>query len=804
MWFLEHESLFGGKRVWLRPGSQQLFGRTKPSDGDSSEGKKVFIDNKNVSRKHMMIKVLEVPPENGTKLHTRSQIEVIDLSCRQGTTVDARSLKSTKGADGNITYDKTVLTDNEHTVKLSNSYPPFKIKWQDFVFTSAAKDKKENATRYNQLHAMDIKTSSEFVYGKTTHVVSQKRNLPKVLQALVSGKPIVTTYFLDAVLKAAAHSVGADDSYLPSQLEEDFDTWWPQEKEYIPPAGNEPVGRPEHMLAPDPSRSEVFSGLTFIFLDENQHASLHQVVAGGGGKALFFDIQLGETTVEEYLEYVQKVAGQKKRSQSSGALPVVTIRLSASENLADWATDFVNRVDLSLNQRSILQNEFLDAIVTKDNSQLRRPPTEIVVDESSTAASTRSERLKRGTTPSASQSKPSSQAPESASAQSEDPVKTTTRKRPLKRGATSRFTGFDDYEPPTKTRKVEEDTPMEDIQESPPVQESPPQPTPVTQTQTQSRRTARSQPVEETLPKTDPAEQMDQLFPTAAAIKRQRAATRAPSASVEPEIAPTTQKQRSKAAELTKKMQKTEQKANKEINVREETRKRIEEDEEKRRLEEESLRQALDGVNISEIRANIQIEEMKMRPRKEKPDVKNQAKGERWDPAWDGRKNFKKFRRRGVDRGPQSQRVLVTFEEAPGKKGFGEPFFLVADTETPVRNKEAESGPSRRQGTAVDIDSEPETGFTRKKRAKASEVVIVEDSGPDDEEEEPVPSRGSGRTQRVAETQLEEEQTQSRGKKRGPVSVAAGQPSLKKGRLARKEDSDSDAEETGFRFKRRG
>lgn len=64
MWFLEHESAFGaGRRQWLRPGSQYLFGRTKAAKGDV--GQSVFIDHKAVSRKHMMIKVLDVPPGDG-------------------------------------------------------------------------------------------------------------------------------------------------------------------------------------------------------------------------------------------------------------------------------------------------------------------------------------------------------------------------------------------------------------------------------------------------------------------------------------------------------------------------------------------------------------------------------------------------------------------------------------------------------------------------------------------------------------------------------------------------------------------
>lgn len=65
MWFIEHEALFGGKRVWLKPGSQHLYGRVKPTGSDKDNEKHVFIDSKNVSRKHMMLKVSEVLEGDG-------------------------------------------------------------------------------------------------------------------------------------------------------------------------------------------------------------------------------------------------------------------------------------------------------------------------------------------------------------------------------------------------------------------------------------------------------------------------------------------------------------------------------------------------------------------------------------------------------------------------------------------------------------------------------------------------------------------------------------------------------------------
>ncbi|KAH7079227.1 hypothetical protein BKA63DRAFT_408921 [Paraphoma chrysanthemicola] len=798
MWFLEHESLFGGKRVWLRPGSLQLFGRTKSNEQDG--GKQWKIDNKAVSRKHVMLKVHEAHPENGSKLHVRSTIEVTDLSCRQGTTIDEKTtLRSTQINDGTVTYAKTVLEGTEHTIRLAQGYAPFKIVWRPMVFTYASRESKDSRARSAKLHALDMKTTTDFVFGKTTHVVSQKRNLPKVLSGLVAGKHIVTNDFLDDVLRVAARSVNEDQSYEPSKLEEDFDQWWPKESECIPPSGSEPVARPADMLVPDPSRAEVFSGLTFVFLDENQFNNLLDPISGGGGKGLLYNIKPGETTVQEYVDYVHSVAGKKKRNRTTGdKLPIITIRLAGfPDGMEEWAANFVFCVDQALEQRSIMQNEFLDVILTKDRASLQRPPAQLAEIPSTAPDPESTRRSTRDPTP-MSQTRAPSPA-KSASSVKAEPVKTLSRKRPVRPRTGGRFTGFDDYEPPPKRSKVD-NVPMEDVQES--IQPSLPshiasggRNAPSTQTQ----HTQRS-PVNNTVEK---QEQMDTLFPAAAAIKRQRAATRAPSASVEPEASGPAQQVIGKGKEALQKLQRAQAKADsKEVNVREHTRLRIKEEEERRRADEDSLREALEGIDIAEMRNLAPIVEMELRPRADRVTARqSQENGERWNPEWNGRKNFKKFRRRGVERGMQSHKVLVTLEEAPLKKGFGDTFFLEdVEPSATFRSRNSE----RKQPIAD--SSEPEQGFTRRKRTAAPEVINVEDSGLESEEEGPVPrtQKSSGRTQRVAETQVDdtETQTQGRGKKRG-APAASGQPANKRGRVGRRDD-DSDEEETGFRFKRRG
>jgi hypothetical protein len=806
MWFLEHESLFGGRRVWLRPGSQQLFGRTKPGEKDSPPGRTWMINNKAVSRKHVMIKVLDTPPEDGTKLHTRSQVEVTDLSCRQGTTIDEKTiLKSRKEDDGTLTYEKATLTGTEHTIRLAQGYTPFKIVWRSIVLTYASRESKESKARSAQLHALDVKTTTDFLFDRTTHVVSQKRNLPKVLSGLVAGKHIVSGDFVDFILRVATTSVDEEGNYIPSKLEEDFDAWWPQEGDYVPPIGAEPVPRPQEMLEPDPSRSEVFSGLTFIFLVENQYNSLLEPITGGGGKALFYDFRPGETTVQEYVDYVHSVAGKKKRSRADGdKLPIVTVRLSAyPDGMENWALSFVTGVDQALGQRSILQNEFLDAIITKDRASLQRPPAEIVNVSSSPPELTSARTSMRELTP---MSQPKAPSPEkSASPEKEEPKKTIIRKRVHRPRTGGRFAGFDDYEPPPKRSKVE-DVPMEDVQES--VQHPSIMSVAASQRRaggaaTQTQHTLRSA-VHTTVEK---EEHQDSLFPGAARIRQQRAATRAPSASVEPEGADPAQKLPSKGKEALERLQRAQAKIDtKEVNVREHTRLRIKEEEERRRADEENLQEALQDIDIAEMRNLAVIEEMGLRSRADRvTSRKSHVNSERWNPEWNGRKNFKKFRRRGAERGVPTNKVLVSLEEAPPKKGFGvgDAFFL-EDVEPSATFRSRDS--RRRQ---VDESSEPESGFTRKQRDQASEVINVEDSGPDDEEVEEGLVGGNGRTQessartqRVAETQVEDTQGKSqRGTKRG-AGKAVGEPSGKKGRVGRRVD-DSDEEETGFRFRRR-
>jgi hypothetical protein len=257
-----------------------------------------------------------------------------------------------------------------------------------------------------------------------------------------------------------------------------------------------------------------------------------------------------------------------------------------------------------------------------------------------------------------------------------------------------------------------------------------------------------------------------------------------------------------------RKLQQAKEKASKDINIREQTRLRIKQEDERRKADEESLKEALEGIDISELKDLAQIEEMEVVPREHRASTRGQSQqvnSARWNPEWNGRKNFKRFRRRGVELGVQPHKVIVALEEAPAKNGVGESAFFLGDVESSSRSRSVASR-SRQQTVDVDGDgdsSDVEPGFTRRKRTTQPEVIDVEDSGPDDEEiVVERTQKSSGRTQRIVETQMSDAPSQRGGKKRPPTS-SSGQPASKRGKISMRDD-DSDEEETGFRFRRRG
>jgi hypothetical protein len=200
---------------------------------------------------------------------------------------------------------------------------------------------------------------------------------------------------------------------------------------------------------------------------------------------------------------------------------------------------------------------------------------------------------------------------------------------------------------------------------------------------------------------------MDKMLSGAAAMKKRRLQTEktrggdTQNSTPEPESAATTKK-------------KVPKKKTKEIDVGAELKKKKEEAEEAARREEEINREARDA-DIADISAKVESFSL---PQRDLPPRRSQAepsgRSDRWDPAWNGRKNFKRFKRRGENNDvARLPRVIVALEEVPRKRqGIGEEFWLNSSsksksqgrsqhtqtqtqTQTPISHENGDDDPAR-------------------------------------------------------------------------------------------------------------
>jgi nijmegen breakage syndrome protein 1 len=243
------------------------------------------------------------------------------------------------------------------------------------------------------------------------------------------------------------------------------------------------------------------------------------------------------------------------------------------------------------------------------------------------------------------------------------------------------------------------------------------------------------------------------------------------------------------------------------------------------KAEQESLNQTPGNIDINEIRNLTIVEEIDVIRQRPAPRPRAHAdESDRWDDKWNGRKNFKKFRRRGAD-GPlrAPARVIVPLEEVK-KKGFGigDEYWgedddsqrrkkkgrgrdtQTQEPEEPVSNSSARSRPveshSRTSRTVVNDDEDlPENPMD----AKHTETM------PSADEEHPSRSRpsqslrASSLADKTNASQNLATQKSSSAKRPAASSLAKSAPVKRPRRaMARKEESDdSDSDEDRFKFR---
>ncbi|KAI2465155.1 hypothetical protein F4781DRAFT_410381 [Annulohypoxylon bovei var. microspora] len=657
MWLLENEGeALEGKRLWLRPGKRYLFGRTVAEPGQLAiKG----AGAERVSRKHVTIQVDEVAKGDGEIVSKRSRVTVEDLGSKGGTWINDEKVKG----------EKRILSQGVNVLQMGSFTSKFRITWFPVVLSFSFTAKEIQADPLSKLREdleqLDIKFLADYDQS-TTHVVSRKRNVPKALQALVNGRYLVTSEFYGTII-AAATPEDAGDGVATSALESDFDANWPDAMQFVPPPGDEAVPRPVEAFAPNPNRVEIFLGYTFVFYNEKQYDNLLGPITNGGGKALLNQAVEEETNIDDFIRYVKEVAGEKGLGEfedGSEGKGVVVVRW-IPDPPKDWFTNFYRSVSQRLDQRLIDQKEFIDTILNNDSSGLRRPlQAEMAHTSQPPTAQEAMEIDEHG-----------------PSAQPQKPLPRRRARGPVK----SRFRGFDvdleddDLPDAAPAASAPPAANAESSQEGLFVSQdvAPEEPEEAIPTGRQSQRKRRAPAPSES------QDMIDAFAPTAAQAKRRRiAAGEDPIPRQPTPIASVTESQTPKAKSP---------KVKKEIDILDLARQHREEAEARAKAEREELATVPEDLDLAEIR-RLHIEEpMEVRQIQTVRTREQDIADGRWDPAWNGRKNFKKFRQRGAVLGRAPQKIIVALEEVKTKGfGIGDDYWLEDESQQRKRKKQSQ------------------------------------------------------------------------------------------------------------------
>ncbi|ORY57914.1 uncharacterized protein BCR38DRAFT_82308 [Pseudomassariella vexata] len=788
MWILENEGeAIDGKRLWLRPGKRYLFGRTVAEPGMLAiKGEKANT----VSRKHVIIQVDPVCEGEGQNPRGRSKVTVEDLCSKIGTTVNGKKFKG----------EKYVITTDENVLQMGSLQAKFRITWFPVVLSYSFTGKELRSNPLTKLRTdleqLDIKFFTDYM-PTTTHVVARKRNTPKGLQALINGRYIVNDRFVEAVV-AAATPQQLDGGVEMSLLERDFDSYWPNALEFLPLAGDEPVPRAVEDFSPNPERTRLFEGYTFIFYEQKQFDTLLGPITNGGGKAVFKVAIPGETQIDDFIRFVKEIAGEKGLGEfedgSEGKGAVVVRFLPINGETLDWFSEFYTAVSLRLDHRLIDQKDFIGAILGNDASVLRRP-LEVETQRTSQGG------------PAALEPHPI-EVDENPAREASQP---SASRRRIRGVARSRFKGFDvDLDSDNEVSEgVPASAPVPAVNESSQegglfVSQNPASAEPEETTRA-GRRSQRKRPAS---PIPEPPDIMEEFAPNAAQVKRRRIERgetpipRDPTPSVD---------EGSELSASKSKQTKKSPKVKKEVDILKIARQHREEAEARARREREELATAPEGLDLAEIR-RLQIEEP-MEIRQAPPQVRGHDKDVadgRWNPAWNGRQNFKKFRQCGAATVARPHlKTLIALEEVKSKGfGIGDDYWL---QDTGGQKKKSQNrSQSRGLSSGADASNTQNRSQTAASRRECSSELEANNDGVDDSEDAAFTS-GQSRANKAAQSfstqslRMQTSQIAQSGRttKRTAAASPPEQQPAKKARIttiAASDDDDSD-DELRFRFR---
>ena len=751
MWILESSAdFFRGKRLWLKPGKRYLFGRVKRDDVYQA------IDNPSLSRKHFIIEVHPVKAGDSAHIHARSKITITDCKSKRGTVVNNERI---------IDDSRDLTGSDEHTLQPGNA-EMLTIRWHPVVLSFSFSTKEKKAANGDPLRAkrerleqLDIKVVTQYLPHATTHIIASKRNTAFGLQALIYGGYIVADSYVDA-FEYATTPQELDEEETFSLLEQDFDANYPDPTRHLPAAGKEPTTRIDSDYAPMIDRKTVFEDWTFIFADKSQHETLVSAITAGHGKALLWTIEKSKTTIEDGEIFVRQASNQKSTSLSKlkdEDFQVILVSFPKDPSINDLVYNVAARFGLS----PIDQADFIDAIVSNTATVLKRPAPETHTGHESMPPPTASPSTAVPLTqikepPSSTQQSPSSaqigmeslqasQALVNGHSQARSPspseppqfAQSEESQPPAKKSKLSKFRkvepkkafhfddGFDSVEKSSHdaSRFQREDSQDNDFakhfrndRSDRVVSEAASGARGTSLAPSQDSQDVRALSAKRSIDQVEDSEHdsMDELFPAAAAIKRQRREMeREAVASGKPLNSKSTNaKMPAPANPLAIKKRKPARK----IDVHEEARKHREEQElqQRGRTGAEEQTYELDYDPQSKTPANlVEIIELDLPVRTTKPTRSNDTNFDRWKDEWNGRKNFKKFRRSGSGEGAGSRRitqnVIVSLvEHETGNFGIGEQYW----SGSKKKKKKGDHGTQRDSllDTQTQTETQPHSG----------------------------------------------------------------------------------------------
>lgn len=316
-------------------------------------------------------------------------------------------------------------------------------------------------------------------------------------------------------------------------------------------------------------------------------------------------------------------------------------------------------------------------------------------------------------------------------------------------------------------------------------------------------------------PEDDEEDFVDQLFPAATAVKRRRLEENE-AARLRGEPPPSTSFNESATpATATRKPPPPE------LDIKKSLRERREAADRAAAHDQETLHEDISTRDIEALRNLAVVEEFDIVSHAHQngstaPNNGN-SPNSRWDPSWNGRKNFKKFRRQGdpnaanVRRGPQG--VIVPLEEVKKKTlGLGDDYWLENSSNSKGKRKRGRESQSQVGGgeESLLLDTAESAGIARngtgnKKAGRVKAVpreLKMEEDNQDESMDDVVDVEAPRRTRGSADAPATTTQTQ----KSTPVSRNAARAGGRKAAvfegLGGDEESDSE-DELKFRFGKR-